>query len=95
MKTGLVFASTGAARSASIVMAQQCAIEEVVVTATKRAESRGETEGPVLVRGIGSVAPGIGADPAVGTYSDSLYAGDVINIRAWGRLLRLQASFNF
>ena len=27
-------------------------------------KSRGETEGSVFIRGIGSVAPGIGADPA-------------------------------
>jgi iron complex outermembrane receptor protein len=99
---------------------QELAIEEIVVTATKRAESvqdiplavtaftgaqleeagvkdirdiagqtpglsitaRGETEGNVFIRGIGSVAPGIGADPAVGLYIDGLYAARGTNVLA-------------
>jgi len=100
--------------------AQELAIEEIVVTATKRAESvqdipisvsaftgdqleaagvkdirdiaaqtpglqiksKGETEGSVFIRGIGSVAPGIGADPAVGIYIDGLYASRGTNATA-------------
>jgi iron complex outermembrane receptor protein len=95
-------------------------IEEITVTATKRAESvqdiplsvsaftgaqleesgvkdirdiaaqtpglsiksRGETEGSVFIRGIGSAAPGIGADPAVGIYIDGLYASRGTNATA-------------
>lgn len=105
---------------AAAVSAQELAIEEVIVTATKRAESvqdiplsvnafsgaqleeagvkdirdiagqtpglqiksRGETEGSVFIRGIGSVAPGIGADPAVGIYIDGLYAARGTNATA-------------
>ena len=101
-------------------LAQERVIEEVVVTATKRAESvqdiplsvnaftgaqleeagvkdirdiaaqtpglsiksRGETEGSVFIRGIGSAAPGIGADPAVGIYIDGLYAARGTNATA-------------
>jgi iron complex outermembrane receptor protein len=100
--------------------AQDLAIEEITVTATKRAEStqdiplainaftgaqleeagvkdirdiaaqtpglsiksRGETEGSVYIRGIGSLAPGIGADPAVGIYIDGLYAARGTNATA-------------
>lgn len=102
------------------VNAQELALEEVVVTAQKRAESlqdvpiavsaftgdfvqeagikdirnvagmtpglsiksRGETEGSVFIRGIGSAAPGIGADPAVGIYIDGLYASRGTNATA-------------
>jgi iron complex outermembrane receptor protein len=105
---------------ATAVNAQERAIEEVIVTATKRAESvqdiplsvnaftgaqleeagvkdirdiaaqtpglsiksRGETEGSVFIRGIGSAAPGIGADPAVGIYIDGLYAARGTNATA-------------
>jgi iron complex outermembrane receptor protein len=105
---------------AAAVNAQERAIEEVIVTATKRAESvqdiplsvnafsgaqleeagvkdirdiaaqtpglsiksRGETEGSVFIRGIGSAAPGIGADPAVGIYIDGLYAARGTNATA-------------
>lgn len=44
--------------------------------------SRSETEGAVFIRGIGSVAPGIGADPAVGIYIDGLYAARGTNATA-------------
>ncbi|MDH3410829.1 MAG: TonB-dependent receptor plug domain-containing protein, partial [Gammaproteobacteria bacterium] len=109
-----------AALVATAVNAQERAIEEVIVTATKRAESvqdiplsvnafsgaqleeagvkdirdiaaqtpglsiksRGETEGSVFIRGIGSAAPGIGADPAVGIYIDGLYAARGTNATA-------------
>ena len=102
------------------VNAQERVIEEVIVTATKRAESvqdiplsvnafsgaqleeagvkdirdiaaqtpglsiksRGETEGSVFIRGIGSAAPGIGADPAVGIYIDGMYAARGTNATA-------------
>jgi len=105
---------------ATAVSAQELAIEEVIVTATKRAESvqdiplsvnaftgaqieeagvkdirdiaaqtpglsiksRGETEGSVFIRGIGSAAPGIGADPAVGIYIDGMYAARGTNATA-------------
>jgi iron complex outermembrane receptor protein len=110
----------GTALFAVAAQAQELAIEEVVVTATKRPESvqdiplavtaftgdqleeagvkdirdiagqtpglqiksRGETEGSVFIRGIGSVAPGIGADPAVGIYIDGLYASRGTNATA-------------
>lgn len=36
-------------------------------------KSRGDTEASVFIRGIGSQAPGIGADPAVGIYIDGVY----------------------
>ena len=100
--------------------AQDLVIEEITVTATKRAEStqdiplainaftgaqleeagvkdirdiaaqtpslsvksRGETEASVFIRGIGSQAPGIGADPAVGIYIDGLYAARGTNATA-------------
>ena len=113
-------APVAAALIAVSVAAQERVIEEVVVTATKRAESvqdipisvsaftadqiaeagvkdirdiagqtpglqiksRGETEGSVFIRGIGSVAPGIGADPAVGIYIDGLYASRGTNATA-------------
>ena len=109
-----------AALVATAVNAQERGIEEVIVTATKRAESvqdipitvsaftgaqleeagvkdirdiagqtpglsiksRGETEGSVFIRGIGSAAPGIGADPAVGIYIDGLYAARGTNATA-------------
>ena len=109
-----------AALIAMAVNAQERVIEEVIVTATKRAESvqdiplsvnafsgaqleeagvkdirdiaaqtpglsiksRGETEGSVFIRGIGSAAPGIGADPAVGIYIDGLYAARGTNATA-------------
>jgi iron complex outermembrane receptor protein len=45
-------------------------------------KARGETEGSVFIRGIGSVAPGIGADPAVGIYIDGLYASRGTNATA-------------
>ncbi|MGI9284854.1 MAG: TonB-dependent receptor [Pseudomonadales bacterium] len=45
-------------------------------------KSRGETEGSVFIRGIGSAAPGIGADPAVGIYIDGLYASRGTNATA-------------
>ena len=121
MKTLLKLLSAAAAVSmASAAVAQEGSIEEVIVTATKRAESlqdipisvtaftgaqieaagvkdirdiagqtpglqiksRGETEGSVFIRGIGSVAPGIGADPAVGIYIDGLYASRGTNATA-------------
>jgi iron complex outermembrane receptor protein len=109
-----------AALCAAAVYAEELVIEEVIVTATKRAESvqdiplsvnaftgaqleeagvkdirdiaaqtpglsiksRGETEGSVFIRGIGSAAPGIGADPAVGIYIDGLYAARGTNATA-------------
>jgi iron complex outermembrane receptor protein len=109
-----------AALIAMPVNAQERALEEVIVTATKRAESvqdiplsvnaftgaqleeagvkdirdiaaqtpglsiksRGETEGSVFIRGIGSAAPGIGADPAVGIYIDGMYAARGTNATA-------------
>lgn len=120
MKTIFKLAPAAVALLATSVMAQERTIEEVVVTATKRAESvqdiplavtaftgemieeagvkdirdlagltpglqiksRGETEGSVFIRGIGSVAPGIGADPAVGIYIDGLYASRGTNSTA-------------
>ena len=45
-------------------------------------QSKGETEVFVFIRGIGSVAPGIGADPAVGIYIDGLYAARGTNAAA-------------
>jgi iron complex outermembrane receptor protein len=109
-----------AAFFAAAVNAQELAIEEVIVTATKRPESvqdipiavnaftgaqlqeagvkdirdiagqtpglsiksRGDTEASVFIRGIGSQAPGIGADPAVGIYIDGLYAARGTNATA-------------
>jgi len=109
-----------AAYCAATVNAQDLAIEEVVVTATKRPEStqdiplavsaftsaqlaeagvkdirdiagqtpglsiksRGDTEASVFIRGIGSQAPGIGADPAVVIYIDGLYAARGTNATA-------------
>ena len=101
-------------------LAQDLAIEEITVTATKRPESmqdipiavsaftadaieeagvkdirdiagqtpglsiksRGDSEASVFIRGIGSQAPGIGADPAVGIYIDGLYAARGTNATA-------------
>lgn len=37
-------------------------------------KARGETEASVFIRGIGSQAPGIGADPAVGIFIDGMVA---------------------
>ena len=109
-----------AAVVAGTATAQDYAIEEITVTATKRAESmqdvpiamsaftgeaieeagvkdirdiagqtpglsiksRGDTEASVFIRGIGSQAPGIGADPAVGIYIDGLYAARGTNATA-------------
>ena len=109
-----------AAVFAGNAFAQDLAIEEVTVTATKRPEnmqdipiamsaftgdmiaetgvkdirdiagqtpnlsikSRGDTEASVFIRGIGSQAPGIGADPAVGIYIDGLYAARGTNATA-------------
>ncbi len=120
MKSFRNIAMVAAALIAAASNAQELVIEEVVVTATKRAESvqdipiavtaftgeqleeagvkdirdiaaqtpglqiksRGETEGSVFIRGIGSVAPGIGADPAVGIYIDGLYASRGTNATA-------------
>ena len=120
MKSFRTIAMVAAALIAAASNAQELVIEEVVVTATKRAESvqdipiavtaftgeqleeagvkdirdiaaqtpglqiksRGETEGSVFIRGIGSVAPGIGADPAVGIYIDGLYASRGTNATA-------------
>ena len=120
MKTVRLMISLMVAGSLTVVHAQELAIEEVVVTATKREESiqdvpiavsaftgaqleeagvkdirdiaaqtpglaiksRGETEGSVFIRGIGSQAPGIGADPAVGIYIDGLYAARGTNATA-------------
>ena len=45
-------------------------------------KSRGDTEASVFIRGIGSQAPGIGADPAVGIYIDGLYAARGTNATA-------------
>jgi len=105
---------------AGSTLAQELAIEEITVTATKRPESmqdipiavsaftgdaieeagvkdirdiagqtpglsiksRGDTEASVFIRGIGSQAPGIGADPAVGIYIDGLYAARGTNATA-------------
>jgi len=102
------------------VAAQELAIIEITVTATKRPESmqdipialsaftgdaieeagvkdirdiagqtpglsiksRGDTEASVFIRGIGSQAPGIGADPAVGIYIDGVYAARGTNATA-------------
>ena len=120
MKHILKLAPVAAAMLATSVGAQERTLDEVVVTATKRAESlqdipiavtaftgeqleaagvkdirdiagqtpglqiksRGETESAVFIRGIGSVAPGIGADPAVGIYIDGLYASRGTNATA-------------
>ena len=120
MKSILKLALAVAAVLPATALAQERTLEEVVVTATKRAESlqdipiavtaftgeqmeaagvkdirdiagqtpglqiksRGETEGAVFIRGIGSVAPGIGADPAVGIYIDGLYASRGTNATA-------------
>lgn len=120
MKSFTKYSLLGTALFAVAAQAQELAIEEIVVTATKRAESmqdiplavtaftgdqledagvkdirdiagqtpglqiksRGETEGSVFIRGIGSVAPGIGADPAVGIYIDGLYASRGTNATA-------------
>jgi len=109
-----------AALLAGNTLAQELAIEEIMVTATKRPESlqdipvavsaftgamleeagvkdirdiasltpglsiksRGDTEASVFIRGIGSQAPGIGADPAVGIYIDGLYAARGTNATA-------------
>ncbi|MGI9260991.1 MAG: TonB-dependent receptor, partial [Woeseiaceae bacterium] len=106
--------------SAGITSAQDLVIDEIIVTATRRAEnlrdvpiavsaltgdaiveagvkdirdiagqipglsikSRGDTEASVFIRGIGSQAPGIGADPAVGIYIDGLYAARGTNATA-------------
>lgn len=45
-------------------------------------KSRGETEGSVFIRGIGSQAPGIGADPAVGIFIDGVSASRGTNATA-------------
>ena len=45
-------------------------------------KSKGDTEASVFIRGIGSVAPGIGADPAVGIFIDGLYAARGTNATA-------------
>ncbi len=45
-------------------------------------KSRGDTEASVFIRGIGSQAPGIGADPAVGIFIDGLYAARGTNATA-------------
>ena len=45
-------------------------------------KSRGDTEASVFIRGIGSQAPGIGADPAVGIYIDGVYASRGTNATA-------------
>ncbi len=120
MKTATKLLPAALTLLAAAAPAQEGAIEEVIVTATKRAESiqdipisvsaftgaqieeagvkdirdiasqtpglqiksRGETEGSVFIRGIGSVAPGIGADPAVGIYIDGLYASRGTNATA-------------
>jgi len=120
MKSFRNIAMVAAALLTATSYAQELAIEEVVVTATKRPESvqdipiavsaftgaqleaagvkdirdiaaqtpglqvksKGETEGSVFIRGIGSVAPGIGADPAVGIYIDGLYASRGTNATA-------------
>ena len=120
MKAFRFISLVGTALVAVTAHAQDLVIEEIIVTATKRAESvqdiplsvnaftgaqleeagvkdirdiaaqtpglqiksRGETEGSVFIRGIGSVAPGIGADPAVGIYIDGLYASRGTNATA-------------
>ena len=120
MKSTKFISLLAATFCAAAVYAQELVIEEVIVTATKRAESaqdiplsisaftgaqleeagvkdirdisaqtpglsiksRGETEGSVFIRGIGSAAPGIGADPAVGIYIDGLYAARGTNATA-------------
>ena len=45
-------------------------------------KSRGETESTVFMRGIGSLAPGIGADPAVGIFIDGMTASRGTNATA-------------
>ena len=45
-------------------------------------KSRGETETSVFIRGIGSQAPGIGADPAVGIFIDGMVASRGTNATA-------------
>jgi len=45
-------------------------------------KSRGETESTVFIRGIGSLAPGIGADPAVGIFIDGMTASRGTNSTA-------------
>lgn len=45
-------------------------------------KSRGETETTVFMRGIGSLAPGIGADPAVGIFIDGMTASRGTNATA-------------
>jgi iron complex outermembrane receptor protein len=120
MKSFSYLALLSAALGVAAANAQELVIDEVIVTATKRAESvqdiplavnaftgaqleeagvkdirdiagqtpglqiksRGETEGSVFIRGIGSVAPGIGSDPAVGIYIDGLYASRGTNATA-------------
>ncbi len=120
MKSFSYLALLSAALGVASAGAQERVIEEITVTATKRAESvqdiplsvnaftgaqleeagvkdirdiagqtpglsiksRGETEGSVFIRGIGSLAPGIGADPAVGIYIDGLYAARGTNATA-------------
>ena len=44
--------------------------------------SRGETESTVFMRGIGSLTPGIGADPAVGIFIDGMTASRGTNATA-------------
>jgi len=45
-------------------------------------KSRGDTEATVFIRGIGSQAPGIGADPAVGIFIDGMVASRGTNATA-------------
>jgi iron complex outermembrane receptor protein len=45
-------------------------------------KSRGDTEASVFIRGIGSQAPGIGADPAVGIFIDGVSASRATNATA-------------
>jgi len=45
-------------------------------------KSRGDTEASVFIRGIGSQAPGIGADPAVGIFIDGMVASRGTNATA-------------
>ncbi len=45
-------------------------------------KSRGDTEASVFIRGIGSQAPGIGADPAVGIFIDGVSASRGTNATA-------------
>ena len=45
-------------------------------------KSRGEAESTVFMRGIGSLAPGIGADPAVGIFIDGMTASRGTNATA-------------